>query len=247
MEAQKKKKRKVVIANDMAVGVVLVAESASLVCDTRNQKLGKSYNGIPTYKAVNEAGVPTGHGSAFEDLVRDQMRNAGMNAKLMPEEKNGPDIKVGNQNYQLKCCKDAKSIVSSLVDEKGNYRYPGQALVVPTESRQGVEEDFANRKVDGFVVPENIIGCSSRKEAKQFAERGIRSLYMDFKRPNNQMIVGGAMIAATALAYNKERLRSKEEKTDFSKLRFFKNAVIYNAGVFLAESLVLAYRQSRRA
>lgn len=220
MEEKDKKKSKwkklMMIAKEEGINVVVCLPGGVYMLvrfkgDMKNwnlfQKVIDSFTQeeVKSYCARNKEGYPTGNGQAFEDLFFMYCRNKGYKIEKCAPEKNGSDFIVNGMAVQLKYSSNPDTIIHHLYDKKtGEYRYPGQVLVVGKGAEEPIRKGLEKKAEQGLDTPETIYETEIDKaDIHKFMHRGIDSLKMDMQNVYFQktLAIGFAVGLASALIY----------------------------------------------
>ena len=208
---------------------------------------------VKSYCARNKEGHPTGNGQAFEDLFFMRCRNKGLKIEKCAPEKNGSDFIVEGIAVQLKYSSNPDTIIDHLYDKKGEYRYPGQVLVVAKGAEEPVKKGLEKKAEQGLDTPDAIFETEiDKKDVQKFMHRGIDSLKMDMQDVYFKKTLGigfavglvSALICYTCMEYNESpeqgvgKATVKAIKKRGGKMLFW-SAVV----AFIGGASYLGYRQ----
>lgn len=175
------------------------------------------FNQTNRFGAIADDGRHTGHGYVFESIILNSMINGEKPIK-QPDCKNGKDFMVGNKSYQAKCCCSG-CYEKSLFNEKGQYKYGEQNIIVPKGDGAKVQRLLAKHGVKREIIEMNVSYTQCRNIARMGSISGVT---FDIKCGFNSLwknlaLIGGKIIAyeviVTEMEYQckKETINGKHE------------------------------------
>lgn len=156
-------------------------------------------------KTTNQAGIPTGHGNMFENvIVREnpgahKVNSPGTSNNPLLREKNGVDIRLADgTDIQAKCCKTVEKAVDSMIKD-GKFRYEGQTCYVPKGQGEQVKKLLESRGIKARVLESKY----TYDEVKELCKPGLKSAKFDAMNPTMLLAAGlvGAIVGGCVYLY----------------------------------------------
>lgn len=154
------------------------------------------FNQTNRFGAIADDGRHTGHGYVFESIILNSMINGEKPIK-QPDCKNGKDFMVGNKSYQAKCCCSG-CYEKSLFNEKGQYKYGEQNIIVPKGDGAKVQRLLAKHGVKREIIEMNVSYTQCRNIARMGSISGVT---FDIKCGFNSLWKNLALIGGKIIAY----------------------------------------------
>lgn len=154
------------------------------------------FNQTNRFGAIADDGRHTGHGYVFESIILNSMINGEKPIK-QPDCKNGKDFMVGNKSYQAKCC-CSSCYEKSLFNEKGQYKYGEQNIIVPKGDGAKVQRLLAKHGVKREIIEMNVSYTQCRNIARMGSISGVT---FDIKCGFNSLWKNLALIGGKIIAY----------------------------------------------
>lgn len=154
------------------------------------------FNQTNRFGAIADDGRHTGHGYVFESIILNSMINSEKPIK-QPDCKNGKDFMVGNKSYQAKCCCSG-CYEKSLFNEKGQYKYGEQNIIVPKGDGVKVQRLLAKHGVKREIIEMNVSYTQCRNIARMGSISGVT---FDIKCGFNSLWKNLALIGGKIIAY----------------------------------------------
>lgn len=154
------------------------------------------FNQTNRFGAIADDGRHTGHGYVFESIILNSMINGEKPIK-QPDCKNGKDFMVGNKSYQAKCCCSG-CYEKSLFNEKGQYKYGEQNIIVPKGDGVKVQRLLAKHGVKREIIEMNVSYTQCRNIARMGSISGVT---FDIKCGFNSLWKNLALIGGKIIAY----------------------------------------------
>ena len=157
------------------------------------------FNQTNRFGAIADDGRHTGHGYVFESIILNSMINGEKPIK-QPDCKNGKDFMVGNKSYQAKCCCSGcyENYEKSLFNEKGQYKYGEQNIIVPKGDGAKVQRLLAKHGVKREIIEMNVSYTQCRNIARMGSISGVT---FDIKCGFNSLWKNLALIGGKIIAY----------------------------------------------
>lgn len=154
------------------------------------------FNQTDRFGAIADDGRHTGHGYVFESIILNSVIN-GHKAIKLPDSKNGKDFIIGNKSYQAKCCCSG-CYEQNLFNEKGQYKYGEQHIIVPKGHGAKVQRLLAKHGIMREIIEMNVSYTQCRNIARMGSVSGVA---FDIKCGFNSMWKNLALIGGKILAY----------------------------------------------
>lgn len=140
--------------------------------------------------------------------------------------KNGPDRIVGDTAIQSKYCQNARSSVNNAFDgAKGQYRYSGQKLEVPSDQYEEcikiMQEKIRNNQVPGVSDPAKASEIVKRGNFTYTESQKLREAWttesIKFDVKSQTLTCGSAAALSAAITYLSARSKGASEKEALKK------------------------------
>lgn len=154
------------------------------------------FNQTYRFGAIADDGRHTGHGYVFESIILNSLINAHKPIK-QPDSKNGKDFIIGNKSYQAKCCCSG-CYEQNLFNEKGQYKYGEQHIIVPKGHGVKVQRLLAKHGVKREIIEMNVSYAQCRNIARMGSLSGVA---FDIQCGFNSLFKNLALIGGKILAY----------------------------------------------